>query len=359
MSDGIKIIDKLVSTCWKIVGNSTDSIFLYQVRQSIQEMQQILQIDVLFDDTESRSIDKYIKSGGSKKISRQEFIVLLDKTVKEDSFKQLLLTRFNLTTRDIERLIERYVENVRSPHPVRNIRSRESLKEKEEYIKEMTKDFTSGNLQFSRLHQKYKEQKNEITQLTKENSDLTNEVSVLRRVSRDVAENGSLTSLKEKLKERELVLNKYKQLVRQLEQREAATTKAVERLQQALNAQNEVVEKLSKKLIAKESETSTIKGFLLKLPLIKQWYLFLKYKQSNKDPKMFWLHIVTILASAWLCCWVVYLLYYSSVLFFSSTPNVTTYIYDKNRSSNRLGSVFGFWRKVPWVEELVYKFIEW
>ena len=55
------IIDKLIDICWKRVKGTSDFIFLSQIRPIINEIQDILQKDSLFNEREMKSSNNLYK----------------------------------------------------------------------------------------------------------------------------------------------------------------------------------------------------------------------------------------------------------------------------------------------------------
>ena len=81
---------------------------------------------------------------------------------------------------------------------------------------------------------------------------------------------------------------------------------------------------------------------------------------DNKSTKMFALNIMLLILTAWLFGMVVQMTYRTGILLFSTSPSPATYVYDsygKNRLNYRLG--FDVWRNIPWLEKLIYHYLEW
>ncbi|RCK55580.1 hypothetical protein Cantr_05423 [Candida viswanathii] len=385
---GESTIDDLISICWKRVRGSSNFIFLSQIRPIIHEMQLILRVDSIFTDTENKLIEQFIQSDPMRKLQKQEFRVFLNRSVQYGNLLVLLLNRFKITTSEIELRVKHFddvVPNGELLSPADSLSSRPStsgkeykykvldeLKRKDEYIREKTQDLNSKEMKYSRLLSQFDEQVLVNKTLENENVVLKNYVKELEAQLARKPEDKSSRTLLTKLKDRDLTIKdldqigkEYRKRITQLEQREMETNIAVKKLEQSLLEQDKLVETLKDKLISQTNESSapTLKGFIATMPIIKQWIMFLKYKQDIKSNRMFVLNMITLVLTAWLFGLMLQLVYRSGVILFyaTSSSNIPrTYVYDnygRSRIWGRLG--FDFWRRLPWLEQIVYRFIDW
>lgn len=383
-------IDKLISICWKRVRGNSNFIFLSQIRPIIHEMQSILRVDSIFNDNENKIIEQFIQSDPMKKLQKQEFKMFLNRSVQYGNIQILLLNRFKITTSEIEMRLKLYDEVHNGsdlPLPVSSdsrpssssatkeykYKFWDELKKKDEYIKEKTQDLNSKDIKYSRLLSQFDDQTEVNKSLHKENTILKNYIKELEFKLSHNPDNKSSRTLLSKLKDRDLTIKdldqvgkEYRKRITQLEQRETETNIAIKKLEQSLVEQDKLVEALKEKLLSQSNETTTpttnmLKEFICSLPIIKQWILLLKYKQDNKSNRIFVLNMFTLVLSAWMFGLMLQFVYRSSSLLFS-TCSVTpkAYIYD-NYGRSKIWSKFSFdfWRRLPWLEQFVYRFIDW
>lgn len=373
------IIDKLIDICWKRVRGTSDFIFLSQIRPIINEIQDILQKDSLFNERENEIIKQFIQSDPMKKLQKQELKKFIDRSVEFGNFEIFLLNRHKLTSYEIKRRIEQNsllndsMANTKIPRllPNREYKYKvwDELRQKDDYIKEKTQALESKDLKYSLLLSQIDEQLLAVKTLKGENLTLKKHIQELEsQLSRQPPVNKSNAVYHLQLKERDLTIKKldqvgkeYKKRIHQLEQQQLETSKAMNKLKQSILEQDKLVGRLKERLINKTNDdTSKLKKFVTSLPIIKQWYILLKYKMDNKSTKMFALNIMLLILTAWLFGMVVQMTYRTGILLFSTSPSPATYVYDsygKNRLNYRLG--FDVWRNIPWLEKLIYHYLEW
>lgn len=381
-------IDNLVSICWKRVRGNSNFIFLSQIRPIIHEMQGILRIDSIFNENENKLIEQFIQSDPMKKLQKQEFKIFLNRSIQYGNLQLLLLNRFKITSNELEMRIKLFDDtpngDILLPDSLNSRPSSSSAKEykykmwdelkrKDEFIRERTQDLNSKDLKYTRLLSQFNEQMQTNKNLQNENTVLKSHINDLEsRLTRTPDGKGSRVLLS-KLKDRDLTIKdldqvgkEYRKRISQLELRELETNIAVKKLEQSLIEQQKLVEALKKKLLCqtngdRNGNSIMLKEFIYSLPIIKQWILFLKYKQDNKSNKLFVLNMIALVLSAWLFGLMLQFIYRSITLLISTTtiaPN--GYIYDSYGRSGIWNTFrFDFWRQLPWLEQLVYRFIDW
>lgn len=373
------IIDKLIDICWKRVRGTSDFIFLSQIRPIINEIQDILQKDSLFNERENEIIKQFIQSDPMKKLQKQELKKFIDRSVEFGNFEIFLLNRHRLTSQDIKRRIEQNsflndsMTDTKIPRllPTREYKYKvwDELRQRDDYIKEKTQALDSKDLKYSQLLSQIDEQHLTVKALKGENLTLKKHIRELEsQLSKQPPVNATNAVYGLQLKERDLTIKKldrvgkeYKKRIGQLEQQQLEASKAMNILKQSILEQDKLVGKLKEKLINKTNDDkSDLKKFITSLPIIKQWYILLKYKMDNRNTKMLALNIMLLLVTAWLFGMVLQMTYRTGILLFSTSPSPATYIYDnygRNRLSFRLG--FDLWRNIPWLEKLIYHYLEW
>ena len=140
------IIDKLIDICWKRVRGTSDFIFLSQIRPIINEIQDILQKDSLFNERENEIIKQFIQSDPMKKLQKQELKKFIERSVEFGNFEIFLFNRHKLTSYEIKRRIEQNsllndsMTNTKIPRllPNREYKYKvwDELRQKDDYIKE-------------------------------------------------------------------------------------------------------------------------------------------------------------------------------------------------------------------------------
>lgn len=373
------IIDKLIDICWKRVRGTSDFIFLSQIRPIINEIQDILQKDSLFNERENEIIKQFIQSDPMKKLQKQELKKFIDRSVEFGNFEIFLLNRHRLTSQDIKRRIEQNsflndsMTDTKIPRllPTREYKYKvwDELRQRDDYIKEKTQALDSKDLKYSQLLSQIDEQHLTVKALKGENLTLKKHIRELEsQLSKQPPVNATNAVYGLQLKERDLTIKKldrvgkeYKKRIGQLEQQQLEASKAMNILKQSILEQDKLVGKLKEKLINKTNDDkSNLKKFITSLPIIKQWYILLKYKMDNRNTKMFALNIMLLIVTAWLFGMVLQMTYRTGILLFSTSPSPATYIYDnygRNRLNFRLG--FDLWRNIPWLEKLIYYYLEW
>lgn len=143
----------------------------------------------------------------------------------------------------------------------------------------------------------------------------------------------------------------------------------IQKLVLEMNKQDELVEKLKLKLNLNDSPSDNLelKTFLKKLPFIKQYYLYYKYQQDQKNFGTLFINMATLCLTSVILLNILKFVFYIMISLFdmnrtTSANNLQEYIYDDYGLNNWFSSneaTFIWWKEIEWLEYAVYSISDW
>ncbi|CUM56647.1 unnamed protein product [Debaryomyces fabryi] len=143
----------------------------------------------------------------------------------------------------------------------------------------------------------------------------------------------------------------------------------IQKLVAEMNKQDELVEKLKLKLKLNESPSDNweLKTFLKKLPFIKQYYLYCKYQQDQKNFGILFINIATLCLTSVILINILKFVFFIIIYLFdmnrsTSANNLQEYVYDDYGLNNWFSSneaTFVWWKEIEWLEHAIYSLSDW
>lgn len=143
----------------------------------------------------------------------------------------------------------------------------------------------------------------------------------------------------------------------------------IQKLIMEMNRQDELVEKLKVKLKLNESPSHNweFKTFLKKLPFIKQYYLYYKYQQDQKNFGILFINIATLCLTSVILLNILKFVFFLMIYLFdmnrsTSANSLQEYVYDDYGLNNWFRSneaTFVWWKEIEWLEYSVYSISDW
>ncbi|CAI5757798.1 unnamed protein product [Candida verbasci] len=359
-------INELIETSWKITKGNADYIFMSQARPLINEIQKILRIDSIFNEQENKLIDQFIHEKPTRKLNKYEFRQFLINSVHYASLEELFVSRFKMDCGDVRRCLDEY-SNENITQPVSKLRAWEEIKQRDDFIREQTTTIESYESKYNRLLLDNNEQKIKIERLQNEIEILNNYIKSMQKELSKTPGESKTSSLLNKLKDRDIhvknldqVCKEYKSMLKQYEKKELEINNVMKDLEKTILEQDKLINNLQEKFALQNTE-SKIKNFLISIPIIKQCYMSLKYKQDNKITRIFILNITSLVLTFLLfaniinaCFRFVFAIFY----YITSSKYFDKFNYVYDNYGHRF-QVLEIWRRIPFLEQLIYRVINW
>lgn len=167
----------------------------------------------------------------------------------------------------------------------------------------------------------------------------------------------------------EVLCNRYQEDLISLAQQEKGNNLVIDELKTSLKKQNILIENIRLKFnLLNSPETSNeITVFLKKLPFIKQYHMFYKYQQEQKNFGLLFINVLTLIFTTIILLNVIKFIFYLMISFKDGgfhEQNTLEYIYDDDSlswisdySDTKISVVW--WKQIQWLDYLVYTIGDW
>lgn len=262
------------------------------------------------------------------------------------------------------------------PYRLAGVDSGIALREK--YINERDDHISLISRENIQLHTTSKEQKQAIQRLQRDYDSLKQYVDALElkldsipskgtnRLS--LAERNMIKDLLNQINTKDRTVQSLEQLCQQyqVEFQKLQNSPMINNLSQSLKRQDELISALKTKLKLNEGprKDEEVKQFLLRLPFLKQYYMYFKYKQENKNFGTIILNVLTLILSTLLITSIIRIVYFVLLFMFNSYGSklspFSSYIYDNDTNWDK-GEVVGitWWKEIEWLEYFMYNLEDW
>ncbi|KAG7661059.1 uncharacterized protein J8A68_005431 [[Candida] subhashii] len=346
-----KIVDDLINLSWtRATRGNVGSINVSQVRSVIEEMQNALGVDSLLKENEIGYLEDLMSTKKSLQIKKDEFKGFLLTLVSCDDFEDLFQKRFGLKESDISRRLDIPIVNsggIREDH-VRPVVV------KSQYSP--TSNKISGRMTHGIKQKTIAELQQEVLELKEKN--LRQETKIAFLESQVSERNNSETYLEsrlskiagEKLKCRDREIERLKKMcldkektISEYQRRESEVIYEIDQTNKLLQDQKELIQKLQEGLSEQieEDDYSRIKQFIMNLPILNQYKIFLKYKHGIKSSKVFYLNVAALIATALIIALAFGQMFYWAMRILSGRTVMLGYYYPERWSLT--GTLNGFW----------------
>ncbi|KAG5421885.1 hypothetical protein I9W82_000978 [Candida metapsilosis] len=350
-------LDYLLDQSWDKFNGNRATISAKEIPDLISEMETILGIGYLLTQIVEASIKPFISQDPDSRFSKSDVKKIITFMISPKSFASVLRDEAGLSDESVR---SRIMNNSRTSKndtfhiwkKHQNIAEMKAKSVKDEEIEQLNKEIAHLKQANDQKELKLKISEREINRLNTRVEDLANVYK-----DRGAGERTLVAQLDDKnaaLIESTHLCKKYKDACAEYKQREKETALAVKTLEKEINRQNEVIQFLQKQLPV-DNESSSTKDFLKNLPIVKQCFIFLKYRHDLKDTRVLIMSVIGM------------------IFFFSFMVNLVQVVYlilsatsfDKNsgiifnEDVIRSRGVLDLLSVVPAIEKFVYEYIDW
>lgn len=158
----------------------------------------------------------------------------------------------------------------------------------------------------------------------------------------------------------ETLCDRYQQDLRYVAKQEENNQRLIDLLRQNVTKQDQLAEKLKIKLDLNQPEEKELKQFLMRLPFIKQYYMFFKYGNDQRNIGVLLLNLFTLLLTATV------LLNMIKFVYFMLLPLKIGRIGESSMEYIQVDDLLteehilvSWWQQIEWLEYLMYRINDW
>lgn len=158
----------------------------------------------------------------------------------------------------------------------------------------------------------------------------------------------------------ETLCDKYQQDLKYVAKQEDNNQKLIDLLRQNVIKQDQLAEKLKIKLHLNQPEEKELKQFLARLPFIKQYYMFFKYGNDQRNIGVLMLNLFTLLLTATVLLNLIKFSYFMLLPLKSGRIGQSSMEYIQEDVLLTEGYVLvPWWQQIEWLEYLMYRINDW
>lgn len=401
MADINTLIEQFIDQCWQRVRNGvkdTDFIYGSQFQDFIEEMQTVLQCGNLLQDSEMKLLKEMIDSKPLLKLYKHEIAKFLLTVVNYSSMIKFLTERAGLSVFNLKLILSnpsrraaRAGSRPNSGPGARTggynspIKSSISNNVKRDINQDLKTDmFTSLRLKDKQISQRDEH----ISLMTQENISLKEEshdklvkIKELERKYADLksymesveskldskngydnSDNVIVKDLIRQCNDRDRVIEHLRRVCQQY-QNESESLKRnplVENLTKSLQQQEKLINNLKVKLKIDKNENSNIQQFMVKLPFLKQFIMYYKYKDQHQNLGVVFMNVLALILSTTVILTILRVIFLVLLYLLNGPTNSSQYIYDDYRSDweqDRVG--ISWWKEIEFIEYFIYNLNDW
>lgn len=385
-------LDGFITQCWNKVSQSKDFIYIWQVTNLIEEFETRLGTKDILKQAEKNLLNEMIQDKPSLKLYKLELNDFILKLVQQNDMMKFLsersgISRANLTSLmnnpshsripltpskqhinsnvgvniDTSTPIKSTTPNVLRNHPLESLKERQ-INQRDDQITLITKE--NNELRDSN-HQHMAE----IRHLQSSNATLKSYIESIERELKYANElnnsapnktnqNAIIKDLVSQCNERDKTIKVLENMCEQY-QKEFTKLKenpVIDNMTRNVAEQNKLIDSLKQKLKLSEN-SDNLDSFLTKLPILKQYVMFYRYKEQNKNIGMVLLNGITILITFLGFLTFIRVFYFMLLGMSSRSNDPLAYIYDDEPWEDKISVIW--WKEIRWLEYLVYQLEDW
>lgn len=374
-------IDELINLCWERINvhsNHNGFIFVEKILDLIIEMENILKFKGLFTTDEVKLLRLMINEKPLLKLYKVDILRFLLRLVQYPDFELYLKERANLSLSDLRRLLRS--ERLKTYNIMLTSRNNNlgiNL-DKHSRITPPTSPIQKDTYGFTRKLPNPKDKVsdtsyihedrgrfNNVGNLETEIKRLNNYIKTLENRLTERSTDRNIRDLLKDLKnkdrkivELENLCKMYQKEILDYQVNEERKRPAINNLILSLQRQNELIGNLKSKIdldLQDEYSKGTKKKFISVIrnfPILKQYYIYFKYKNQQKNFGMLIVNIITLILSVIILInifqFALYIFIWIINVIMKSNGNIV------NEDIN-IASTFSWWKEITWLDYLVYR----
>lgn len=362
-------IDRFISICWentlKRQANSKDFIYVAGACELIKEFEDFLGTSKLVAASELSLLQKMAEQQPLLRLYKHEVLAFLLRLVRFDSFEKFLKQRASTTVTDLARLVDNYelfnkkdammdmagkfpdsrklydenTTNFKSFRGTGNTREfKFSSDNTRSFLLRKTKDYEESTLQQRKIY--------ELEESLRNLQKYTDSLEQKLKSPSDEDLRAKTESQEKRIRQLELLCLRYEK-----ENTDSEQKKLLRELTVALNTQDALITELLNKLDLGGEEK--LQSFLIGLPFIKQYYMYYRYQEENKNIGTWMLNGLALMMGFLLVSNIAKLFYYVSLSF---SRESSQYLYEMGEDENLS---FSWIQQISWLEYYIYCIREW
>lgn len=342
---------KLVDYAWDAV-NLEGAMKITETMTLIKSIEEILGVSNLLSEKELLSLKKATQNNPNVNIYKLRALEFILAIVPYNNFETFLYERFNIKLQDVFLSLtsDKFNNNTRnlskndysfSENRFTSINGgrNEDINEKDAKIRILQQEIillkASNETNLSKI------------------SDLEMEVRSLNRYNLHLEQKHNNLDLLKQIHEKDNIIERLESQCKNYKFGAQSNSKLglqplIHELISNIDKQEALIERLRMQLQDGKLETKGVQDFVKKLPFIKQYYNFYKYKQDHKNFGILVLDLVTLILST---IAVINVLRFTLYLVKSSS-NSSTYIYPFDDSDE---VSISWWKEIEWLEYFIYR----
>lgn len=416
MGDIETTVNEFVLKCWGSVSGTAEFIYVSQIPQVVEKMEQKLSCKLLLTTQELRLLNEMMTDKPLLKLYKAEFKNFMMKLVGYKSWLKLLMDRVGVSQFNLSLLLDQqpqtttatplkpaainspmintstpikardYKTNIDTPEPSRGLhRWKSNLDLKDKHIDQRDQHITTITKENQELFQTTKSQVQKIKQLELRYDDLKHYVDILEtKLDNNSSNKGNARSdriivknLIQQCSERDGTIKRLEEVCSQYQQEfdKLKNNSVIQNLTKNLERQDKLIEQLKAKLQLQPGRVSGTKDlqderneqlqqFIAKVPILKQYYMYYKYKEQHQNLGMIFTNVLTVLVTGGVMITGIRIIFLLLLqLFNSNSSGQLEYIFDdygvNSWTSNQETVSFVWWKEIESLEFLVYSISNW
>lgn len=384
-------LEGFITQCWTKISQSKDFIYVWQVSKLIEEIESRLGTKDILKQAEKNLLNEMIQDKPTLKLYKLELNDFILKLVQQSDMMKFLAERSGISRSNLTSLMsnpsqtriplspnKQYINSnigttIHTSTPIKQQETStprsqrmESLKERQ--INQRDDQISLITKENNELRDTTQQQMSQIRHLQGSNSTLK---SYIESMERELKYANELNSSNPNKSKQEMIIKDLinqcnerdktiKLLENMCEQYQNEFTKlkdnpVISNLTKNITEQNMLIDSLKSKLKLSD-QTKNLQSFLVKLPLLKQYVMFYRYKEQNKNLGMVVLNGITLLIT-FLGFLTFVRVFYFMLLGLSSGDDSLAYIYGDEPWDDTVNIVW--WKEIQWLEYFVYQIQDW
>ncbi|KAI5954755.1 hypothetical protein KGF57_003778 [Candida theae] len=353
-------LEHLINQSWEQCVGSGDKIYVKQVPVLVTKMEEILAIDSTFTKIVRDSLSDFVAKNPMSKFNKSDARKVIMSSISPKEFASTLRNKYGLTDEVVwarintSKTAQNDTFHIWKRHQdTAELRSK-SMKDEE--IENLKKEVAI-------LRQANSEKEIQLRTSAREIDRLNTRVKSLTASHRDRGDGER--SLAAQLADKDAALvesaqqcKKFKDACIEYKQREKETALAFKTLEKEIEKQNEVVSFLQSKLPV-EKGSNAFKDFLKNLPIVKESFIFLKYRHELKNKRLLLTSVLSIICMFLLMVNLVSVIYYLLLPMVGSFGKGSGIVYMEEEEKTRSPGLLDLMSAIPSVEKFIYECIDW
>ncbi|EGV61815.1 hypothetical protein PSN45_000501 [Yamadazyma tenuis] len=384
--DSEEVVDNFVHKCWDTVSKGKDYIYVLQLRELISELELQLNGQNFLKHDETKLLNEMIQDKPTLKLYKSELKNFVLKLVKHTSLLRFLTERTGISRANLVSLItnpsksyplspNQTVNHMSRPFMKRGLGSFKSMNMQENQVNQREDHISLISRENSDLQSSNKEHQFRIRSLEKQNQSLKDYIETLEKEARSTS---IVTSTKGNKSQdsvtRDLInqCNQRDKTIKVLESMCEQYQKEFEKLKENsviknltanLEQQNQLIDSLQSKLrLQSDNHSEELQQFLFKIPLLKQYRMYYRYKEQHKNVGIVFVNVVTLIITCIIIMTILRIFYFITLNVFNNHNSGAEYIYDTygiNHWGDEYPVSMVWWKEFQWLEYLAYQMGDW